>query len=145
MQFKYPLSQTLSNFYENYLLTGILGALLATTLLFSNLIPPFQSPDEFEHIKRAYLLSTGDIVHILNSDDVYANQNILTEVVDLFKQTSCEILLSKVKFFKQNNQINHKQNYTREVGIKFFSPNLKSKPLKSCEKKLFVSLLNFKC
>ena len=62
MQFKYPLSQTLSNFYENYLLAGILGALLATTLLFSNLIPPFQSPDEFEHIKRAYLLSTGDIV-----------------------------------------------------------------------------------
>jgi uncharacterized membrane protein len=62
MQFKYPLSQTLSNFYENYLLAGILGTLLATTILFSNLIPPFQSPDEFEHIKRAYLLSTGDIV-----------------------------------------------------------------------------------
>ena len=46
----------------NYLLAGILGTLLATTILFSNLIPPFQSPDEFEHIKRAYLLSTGDIV-----------------------------------------------------------------------------------
>jgi glycosyltransferase involved in cell wall biosynthesis len=78
----------------------------------------------YDAINKGIKLSTGDIVHILNSDDVYANQNILTEVVDLFKQTSCEILLSKVKFFKQNNQINHKQNYTREVGIKFFSPNL---------------------
>jgi uncharacterized membrane protein len=25
-------------------------------------VPPFQSPDEFEHIKRAYLLTTGDII-----------------------------------------------------------------------------------
>ncbi len=30
--------------------------------LFSAIIPPFQSPDEFDHIKRAYLLSKGQFI-----------------------------------------------------------------------------------
>lgn len=30
--------------------------------LFSALIPPFQSPDEFDHIKRAYLLGKGQLI-----------------------------------------------------------------------------------
>lgn len=30
--------------------------------LFSAMIPPFQSPDEFDHIKRAYLLSKGQFI-----------------------------------------------------------------------------------
>ena len=78
----------------------------------------------YDAINKGIKISSGDIIHILNSDDVYANQNILTEVVDLFKKTKCEIILSKIKFFKNINQGDRKQNYTREVGIKFFSPNL---------------------
>ena len=44
------------------------ASLVFVALLFSGcsilsvLIPPFQSPDEFEHITRAYLLGRGDIV-----------------------------------------------------------------------------------
>lgn len=30
--------------------------------LFSAMIPPFQSPDEFDHVKRAYLLSKGQFI-----------------------------------------------------------------------------------
>ncbi|CAN1568525.1 COG4713 Predicted membrane protein [Burkholderiaceae bacterium] len=36
--------------------------LFGISLLLSTVIPPFQSPDEFEHITRAYLLGNGDIV-----------------------------------------------------------------------------------
>ncbi|WP_155953749.1 DUF2142 domain-containing protein [Pseudomonas sp. URMO17WK12:I12] len=36
--------------------------LFAIYLFFSTLIPPFQSPDEYDHIKRAYLLVEGHIV-----------------------------------------------------------------------------------
>lgn len=38
--------------------------LLAVSIvsLFSAMIPPFQSPDEFDHIKRAYLLSKGQFI-----------------------------------------------------------------------------------
>lgn len=34
-------------------------ALVIFGTIFSSLIPPFQSPDEFDHIKRAYMLSSG--------------------------------------------------------------------------------------
>jgi uncharacterized membrane protein len=36
-------------------------AILAIHLFFSAIIPPFQSPDEFHHLQRAYLLSKGEI------------------------------------------------------------------------------------
>lgn len=36
--------------------------LLGISTLLSTVIPPFQSPDEFEHITRAYLLGNGDVV-----------------------------------------------------------------------------------
>ena len=35
--------------------------LIVVVLPISFLVPPFQSPDEFNHIKRAYLLSKGDV------------------------------------------------------------------------------------
>jgi uncharacterized membrane protein len=45
---------------------GQRGKILAFALLIgaiiSSLIPPFQSPDEFDHIKRAYLLSKGQLI-----------------------------------------------------------------------------------
>ena len=36
--------------------------LLTCGLFFSSIIPPFQSPDEFDHVKRAYFLTRGQIV-----------------------------------------------------------------------------------
>lgn len=36
--------------------------ILVVGSFFSALVPPFQSPDEFDHIKRAYLLSKGTII-----------------------------------------------------------------------------------
>lgn len=39
----------------------LLSFLFVIVVLFSGLIPPFQSPDEFNHIKRAYLLSKGEL------------------------------------------------------------------------------------
>ena len=40
----------------------LLPALFITGLLYSFIVPPFQSPDEFSHIQRAYMLSKGRIV-----------------------------------------------------------------------------------
>jgi uncharacterized membrane protein len=37
-------------------------SLMLATYVFSVLIPPFQAPDEFEHLKRAYMFSQGQIV-----------------------------------------------------------------------------------
>ena len=36
--------------------------LFVSSSILSTVIPPFQSPDEFEHITRAYLLGRGEFV-----------------------------------------------------------------------------------
>jgi uncharacterized membrane protein len=66
-----PLEMTRNHFMElkNQTFLGASTAslwmillILVVGSLFSALIPPFQSPDEFDHIKRAYLLSSGTII-----------------------------------------------------------------------------------
>ena len=70
---------------DHYLLAGLLSALVVSILIFSALIPPFQSPDEFEHIKRAYLLTTGDIVLKSQGSESSGGQ-INTGLLDYLKQ-----------------------------------------------------------
>ena len=49
-------------------LTGItfsdvfIVVLLLSAVFTTAIIPPFQSPDEFDHIKRAYLLSKAEVI-----------------------------------------------------------------------------------
>ncbi|MFT4714605.1 MAG: putative membrane protein [Candidatus Azotimanducaceae bacterium] len=45
----------------------LIGLLFFVSMLGSQLIPPFQSPDEFKHFERAYFLSNGD--WLLNEKD----------------------------------------------------------------------------
>ncbi len=43
-------------------LKGLLGILFISAFIISSVTPPFQSPDEFVHFERAYLLSDGVIL-----------------------------------------------------------------------------------
>jgi glycosyltransferase len=45
-------------------------------------------------VKRA----TGDIVGILNSDDFYASENVLREVVDTFQQSGCDAVYGDLQY-----------------------------------------------
>ena len=45
--------------YSRNAVLSFLASLFLIVLSISYLIPPFQSPDEFNHLKRAYLLSKG--------------------------------------------------------------------------------------
>lgn len=42
------------------------GVVFAASLVFAAVVPPFQSPDEFDHVERAYALSKGRVM--LSSD-----------------------------------------------------------------------------
>ena len=52
----------MSNSVQEKLSSAFLLAFFIACGIFSTLIPPFQSPDEFEHVKRAYLFGKGEIV-----------------------------------------------------------------------------------
>ena len=55
-------NSAMSNSVQEKLGSVFLVTLFIACSIFSTLIPPFQSPDEFEHVKRAYLFGKGEIV-----------------------------------------------------------------------------------
>lgn len=44
----------------------------------------------YDAINKGIKLATGDIIGILNSDDVFANSNVVNEIVDCFETNECD-------------------------------------------------------
>jgi len=59
--FSGEIADKMNFWYSKKMVVCGLAVLFLIVLSVSYLIPPFQSPDEFNHIKRAYLLSKGEI------------------------------------------------------------------------------------
>ncbi len=59
-------------------------------------------PDQglYDAINKGIRLATGDIIAILNADDVYAYPQVLSRVAALMSQDPCDALLGDVSFFK---------------------------------------------
>ena len=47
--------------------------------------------------------TTGDIIHILNADDIYQSNDTISNVVNKIKKRNEKIFLSDVVYFKKNN------------------------------------------
>ena len=50
-------------------------------------------------------IANGDIVAILNSDDIYACDDIILSVVNKFKQTKCDILYGNINYRSKKGDI----------------------------------------
>lgn len=71
----------------------------------------------YDAMNKGISIATGDILTILNADDIYHNNSTISEVVKLIKQSPSEnIYIGNVVFFKNNNF----KNITRIYGAKFF-------------------------
>lgn len=44
----------------------------------------------YDAMNKGIKMATGDAIGILNSDDIYAHENVLQEIVEKFKETKCE-------------------------------------------------------
>ena len=69
-------------------------------------IDVFVSEDDkgiYDAMNKGILASTGDILGILNSDDFYADQNILTQVADVFEKSKCDCLYGDLVYVNRGD------------------------------------------
>jgi glycosyltransferase len=57
----------------------------------------------YDAMNKGINLATGDIIAILNSDDVYSNVNVINNVVEKFKQNSISCLYGDLVYTKKND------------------------------------------
>jgi glycosyltransferase involved in cell wall biosynthesis len=71
----------------------------------------------YDAMNKGISIATGDILTILNADDIYHNDSTISEVVKLIKESPSEnIYIGDVVFFKNNNF----RNISRIYSAKFF-------------------------
>ncbi len=57
----------------------------------------------YDAMNKGIGLATGDIIGILNSDDIYADDTIIQKVVNSFTTTDCDTLYGDLLYVKQND------------------------------------------
>ena len=59
-------------------------------------------PDQgiYDAMNKGILVSTGEIIVFLNSDDVYANSHVLSEVAKLFSTQNVDAVYADVEYFR---------------------------------------------
>jgi glycosyltransferase involved in cell wall biosynthesis len=57
----------------------------------------------YDAMNKGILNASGDIVGILNSDDVYYDNNVINQVVNVFKDKKCDAVFSDLFYVKRNN------------------------------------------
>jgi len=66
----------------------------------------------YEAINIGIKNSSGEIIAILNSDDIYESKNTINDVVKIIKKSKKKIFLGDVVFFKKNNFTNLSRFYS---------------------------------
>jgi glycosyltransferase involved in cell wall biosynthesis len=62
-------------------------------------------PDKgiYDAMNKGLNLATGEIIGFLNSDDLYIDNTIITQVVASFRQSNCDILYGDLYYVKADN------------------------------------------
>jgi len=57
----------------------------------------------YDAMNKGIAIATGEIIGILNSDDLYASTNILQQIVQLFEITGCDAVYGNLDFVASGN------------------------------------------
>ena len=57
----------------------------------------------YDAMNKGLALASGEVVGFLNADDVYADKDVLSRVVDIMERESLDALFGDVEFFKPND------------------------------------------
>ena len=85
-----------------------------------NLAHFISEPDKgiYDAMNKGLKLATGDIIGILNSDDFYANNNIISEIVNEFKDKKVDLVFGDIVYVKPDDL----NKITRYYGSANFHP-----------------------
>ena len=59
----------------------------------------------YDAMNKGLAMANGDIICILNSDDMFANNNVLTSVVNKFKTTNADLIYAGISYINQKKVI----------------------------------------
>ncbi|MDA9148591.1 glycosyltransferase [Alphaproteobacteria bacterium] len=70
-------------------------------------------PDQgiYDALNKGLVLANGDIISFLHSDDLYFDNNVISNVVDIFSDDSINVVYGDVSFFSGNNIMKIKRTY----------------------------------
>lgn len=110
------IESVLSQTYTNYEYIIVDGASKDNTIdIVKEYEPKFEGrmrwisePDKgiYDAMNKGIKISTGEVIGILNSDDVYYNNNVLENIVNTFEKEKCDSVFGNLQFVKEDN-LNH--------------------------------------
>lgn len=74
----------------------------------------------YDALNKGIRLATGEIVGILHSDDLFYNQEVISDVVAKFMETNADLVYAKGVFVDRNNPIKVKRIYGSTHFRKWF-------------------------
>jgi glycosyltransferase involved in cell wall biosynthesis len=105
----------------------------------------------YDAINKGIKIATGDIIGILNADDIFYNNRVIEDVVEKFEIETClDAIYANIIFIKDNNPNKTIRNYNSKYWkpIKFAWGNMPPHPSFFCKKRIYEELglykLNYK-
>ena len=91
----------------------------------------------YDAINKGIKLASGNIIGLLNSDDVFSNNNILSQIALNFNNHKNDILIADVKFINNENRVIRNYSSSKWNNTKFQYGFMPAHPSFYCRKHLF--------
>lgn len=99
----------------------------------------------YDAINKGILMSKGDIVGILNSDDIFSDQNIVSEVASVFiEKPQLDSIIGNIAFINDKDKIVRVYNSKNWTPNKFVFGFMPPHPSFYCKRELFQKLGEYK-
>ncbi len=70
----------------------------------------------YDAMNKGIKMATGDIIGILNSDDIYAHENVLQKIVEKFEETNCDGTYASLIFMDEETMSKPKRIWNSPKG-----------------------------
>ena len=70
----------------------------------------------YDAMNKGIKMATGDVIGILNSDDIYANEKVLQTIADKFEKTNCDGTYANLIFMDEETMSKPKRIWKSPYG-----------------------------